>query len=92
MENCIDFVIRVPVLDHNDFHSQEFLEQLKEWSEKGIGDTSWEYNIFERHHYPTEIKLVFCDECQEETCQISIDGKDFKCLICQDRAIRSLVG
>ena len=91
MENCIDFVIRIPVLDHKDLQSREFLAHLKEWCVKSIGDTSWDYKVFQIHHYPTEIKTVFCDECQEETTQISIDGNDFKCLVCRDRVIRTLV-
>ena len=91
MESCIDFVIRIPVLDHKDLHSKDFLSQLKEWSKKNLDDTSWKYTVFERHHYLNETKLVFCDECQEETTHISIDGDDFKCLVCQDRVIRTLI-
>lgn len=78
-------------MDHKDLHSQEFLAHLKEWAIKNIGDTSWDYKVFQVHHYLDEIKTVFCYECQEETLQISIDGNDFKCLVCQNRDIRALI-
>ncbi len=90
-DNCIDFVIRIPVSDHNDFHSLEFLAQLKEWSEKSFGDTKWEPKVFHHHHYPDEYKLIWCDACQGETSHVSVDGEDFRCVFCEYNGIRNII-
>ena len=92
MPRTIDFVVQVDVgIDESDFDSKGFIKNLKEFADRNLGSTSWEYKCLSKVNYPTEIKTVFCHSCEEEYTHISENGEDFKCLVCESKKIREVI-
>lgn len=80
-----EFSIRVMVDEITDFNWKLMFDEVKECAEKNLSRTMWKYETTATPHYPTEYKTIHCDDCNDTTSHVSIDGNDFVCLVCKDR-------